>query len=329
MPRLFANATYNFLRWRWHALALSAAVILIGLALTIARGGLPLGVDFSGGTIIVLKFEEPVTEEVVRRALDPMPGDKVVQQYGARELNEILVRLPLAEVEEEGIGIEEGAQAVVTTVQQADLGEFEVIATEIVGPVIGAELQRKGIYATVAALLGIFVYITFRFRFTFAIGAIAAVFHDILVVLTFLTLFGYELSLNVVAAILTIAGYSVNDTIVIYDRVRENLRMMRRDSLEQVVNTSVNHTLGRTVITSGTTFGAVLALFILGGEVLRGFAFTMLVGVAAGTYSTVFIAAAIAVILGQRRAAARARTAAPQARVADVAKKPVRNARVS
>ena len=173
------------------------------------------------------------------------------------------------------------------------------------GPVIGAQLQRKGLYATLFSILGITVYIGFRFRFSFAIGAIAATFHDILVTLAFLTFFGYDLSLNVVAAILTITGYSVNDTIVIFDRVRENFRFMRRDSLEQVVNTSVNQTLGRTIITAGTTFLAVFALYLFGGDVLEGFAFTMLVGIVSGTYSTVFIAAAIAIILSRRKAEAR------------------------
>ena len=157
-----------------------------------------------------------------------------------------------------------------------------------------------------ASIIAITLYIAFRFRFSFAVGAIAATFHDIFVTLAFLMFFGYELSLNVVAAILTITGYSVNDTIVVFDRVRENLRSMRRDSLEQVVNTSVNQTLARTVITAGTTFLAVLSLYLFGGEVLRGFAFTMLVGIVSGTYSTVFIASAIAIILSQRRRAATA-----------------------
>jgi preprotein translocase subunit SecF len=171
--------------------------------------------------------------------------------------------------------------------------------------VIGADLQRKGILATVASIIGITLYIALRFRFSFAVGAIAATFHDIFVTIAFLTFFGYELSLNVVAAILTITGYSVNDTIVIFDRVRENFRTMRRDSLAHIVNTSVNQTLGRTIITAGTTFLAVLALYLYGGEVLEGFAFTMLVGIVSGTYSTVFIAAAIAIILSRQREQAR------------------------
>jgi preprotein translocase subunit SecF len=323
--QIFTNANFDFLRWRWRAIALSVVVVLAGAGLMVSRGGLPLGVDFSGGTVVVLKFDRPVPEDAVRAAVASIPGDKVVQQYGEASANEVLVRLPQAGAEQ-GFSLEEGAKQVLALVQKANLGKFEVVSTEVVGPVIGADLQRKGIYATVASIIGITIYIALRFRFTFAVGAIVATFHDILVTLAFLSFFGYELSLNVVAAILTITGYSVNDTIVIFDRVRENFRTMRRDSLAHVVNTSVNQTLGRTVITAGTTFLAVLALYVFGGEVLEGFAFTMLVGIVSGTYSTVFIASAIAIILSGRQALARAETG-PAAQSGQ--KKPSRKARAS
>ncbi len=289
----------DFLRWRWHALALSGVVIVAGLVAMVTRG-LPLGIDFSGGTIVVFRFEQPVSEQTVREALRGLPGEKVVQQYGRPGEHQILVRLP-GLVTEEGASLERGAKAVVEAMEAAKLGAFEIRSTEIVGPVIGRDLQRKGIYATLTALVGILAYIAVRFRLSFAVGAIAATLHDILVTLSCLTFFGYELSLNVVAALLTITGYSVNDTIVIFDRVRENLRTSRRDALAEIVNRSVNQTLGRTVITAGTTFLAVLALFLFGGEVLHGFAFTMLVGIVTGTYSTVFIAAAVAILMSQRR----------------------------
>jgi preprotein translocase subunit SecF len=305
--RIFENPNYNFIRWRWHAIALSLVVILAGVAMIVTKG-LPLGIDFSGGTIVVLKFQQPAAEDALRTALDVVPGEKVVQQYGESDANEWLVRLPELAAEQ-GVSLEQGARAVVDAVTKANLGQFEVLSQEIVGPVIGKDLQRKGIYATLASIVGITIYIGVRFRFAFAIGAIAATLHDVLVTVAFLTFFGYDLSLNIVAAILTITGYSVNDTIVIFDRVRENLRSKRKESLETVVNTSVNQTLGRTIITAGTTFLAVLSLYVFGGEVLEGFAFTMLVGIVSGTYSTVFIAAAIAILLSGKQAQGRTQAA--------------------
>jgi preprotein translocase subunit SecF len=295
---LFTNTNYNFTRWRWHAIIFSALIVLFGV-IQIARQGMPLGIDFSGGTIVVLKFQQPTSEQQVRNALATLPGEKVVQQYGAAANNEVLVRLPQTTQGEEGTSLEQGARQVMDAVRSANLGQFEVASTEIVGPVIGKDLQRKGIYATLASIFGITLYIAFRFRPSFAIGAIAATLHDVIVTVAFLTFFGYELSLNIIAAILTITGYSVNDTIVIFDRVRENGRTMRGLTLEQQVNTAVNQTLSRTVITAGTTFLSVLALYLFGGAVLEGFAFTMLVGIISGTYSTVFIASSLAIALSK------------------------------
>ena len=296
---LFENANYDFIKWRWHAIALSAIVIIAGFAYGFQRG-IPLGIDFSGGTILVVRFEQPVTDDQVRGAIASVTVENVIQTYGDAAQNQKLIRIPQLVVEEGG-ALDQNARAVVDALTKANIGKFEVISQELVGPVIGADLQRKGIYATLASIVGITIYIGLRFRFAFAIGAIAATLHDVLVTLAFLFFFGYDLSLNVVAAILTITGYSVNDTIVIFDRVRENLRTKRRDSLEKVVNQSVNQTLSRTIITAGTTFLAVLALYLFGGEVLEAFAFTMLVGIISGTYSTIFIAAAIAIILGNRQ----------------------------
>lgn len=324
--QIFKAPNYNFIRWRWHALALSFLVIAGGAAMMVSRGGLALGIDFSGGTIVIVKFDQAVTEDQVRRAVSGIGGEVGVQQFGAPEDREWLIRLPQTETVEQGASLEQGSQQIVESLQKAGLPSFEVINREIVGPVIGADLQRRGIYATLASLVAITLYIAVRFRLSFAVGAIAATFHDILVTLAFLAFFGYELSLNVVAAILAITGYSVNDTIVVFDRVRENLRSMRRDALDHVVNVSVNQTLARTVITSGTTFMAVLSLYLFGGEVLRGFAFTMLVGIVSGTYSTVFIASAIAILLSQRR---RAAAAAPAAAARPDARRKARGARAS
>jgi len=301
---LFDNANYDFIKWRWHAIGLSAIIIIAGLVYGIQKG-IPLGIDFSGGTILVVKFDQPVTDDQVRQALvASIAGDQVIQTYGDASANQKLIRLPQL-VQEESAALDTNARAVVEALTKANVGKFEVLSQELVGPVVGADLQRRGIYATLASILGITVYIGLRFRFAFAIGAIAATLHDVLVTFAFLFFFGYDLSLNVVAAILTITGYSVNDTIVIFDRVRENMRTKRRDSLEKIVNESVNQTLSRTIITAGTTFLAVLALYLFGGEVLEGFAFTMLVGIISGTYSTIFIAAAIAIILGNKQAKGR------------------------
>jgi preprotein translocase subunit SecF len=317
---LFTHANYNFTKWRWHALAFSAILIVLGLV-AVVRNGLPLGIDFSGGTIVVLKFQQPTSEEAVRNALNAIPGEKVVQQYGSASANEVLIRLPQAQQAEQGTSLEQGARQVTEAIRTANLGQFEVISTEIVGPVIGKDLQRKGIYATLASIFGITLYIAFRFRLSFAIGAIAATLHDVIVTLAVLTFFGYELSLNIIAAILTITGYSVNDTIVIFDRVRENFRTMRGASLESQVNTAVNQTLSRTIITAGTTFLSVLALYIFGGEVLEGFAFTMLIGIVSGTYSTVFIASAIAIALSKNQASTPAAPAAPARSASDRARR--------
>ncbi len=292
----------DFYRWRWHAVALSTVVILAGFGGVLARGGLPLGVDFAGGTIVTAKFVRPVSEEAVQ---DAIPGDETVQRYGDAANNELLIRLPQAEGREEGVPLAQEVSRAVTALQAAGLPEFEVTGSEAVGPAIGADLRRKGAYATLASIAGITAYIAFRFRPSFAAGAIAATLHDILVTVSVVAVAGYDVSLNVVAAILTITGYSVNDTIVTFDRVRENLRAMPGTPLQDVVNTAVTQTLGRTTITALTTFLAVLALYLFGGDVLRGFAFTMLVGIVSGTYSTIFIAAAIAVMLSKRRAPVR------------------------
>jgi len=300
--QIFHNANYNFIKWRWHALVVSVVLIWGGVLAMYFKGGLPMGIDFTGGTVVVVEFKNPTHEDVVRKALDPVSTDKVVQAYG-RETgkNQIMIRLPLAGGEEQGASLEEGAKRIEAALNNANLNPT-IISKDIVGPQVGKDLQSKGIWALLTALGGIMIYVAFRFRLTFAVGAIVATFHDILITIVFLWAFHYDMSLNIIAAILTIAGYSVNDTIVVFDRVRENLRMK-----------SVNQTLGRTIITSGVTFLAVFALYLFGGEVLRGFAFTMMIGVITGTYSTVFIAASIAIILSRRTpmqgAAAKARTA--------------------
>jgi preprotein translocase subunit SecF len=264
----------------------------------------------------------------IRDALDrAMPGtgqNSIINSYGDPSLRQVMIRVPTVG-EESGADLGKTADAVEAALKQSPIGGFQVVGREIVGPIVGQQLTRQGTLATILALGGILLYIAFRFQFSFAIGAVVATVHDLLVTLAFLAFFRYDLSLNVIAALLTITGYSVNDTIVIFDRVRENMRGMRRDNIEQIVNVAVNQTLGRTVLTAGTTTLSVLALYLFGGEVLHAFAFTMLVGVITGTYSSVFIAAAIVIIWqGHSKRPGKLSTSAPPAVPATKARKPGR-----
>ncbi len=316
---IFTNPNYDFLRWRWQAFVISWLIILAGVA-TIAVKGIPKGIEFAGGTVVITQFDQPTSIQQVRAALDrSFPGggeNLIVQTYGAPEQRQVMVRVPQVGAESGG-SLSTTAQTVVDSLKKSNVGAFKVAGTEIVGPVVGRELTSKGVWATVLSLVGILGYLAFRFQFSFGVGAVVATIHDLLITLAFLAFFRYDMSLNVIAAILTMTGYSTNDTIVIYDRIRENMRSMRRDSLNQVINISINQTLSRTVITSGTALLTALALFFFGGEVLRGFAFTMMVGIITGTYSSVFIAAAIVSFWKQKTparmtAAAAGTPAAPQ-----------------
>ncbi|HVZ23665.1 MAG TPA: protein translocase subunit SecF [Vicinamibacterales bacterium] len=292
---IFKDTKYNFLRWRWHALVVSWVIILAGI-FVIATKGIQKGVEFAGGTVVIVQFDQPTTVEQVRSALDrSFPGgggEIVVQSYGDPALKEVLVRVPSSGAES-GQSLSKTKDTVVGALRKSNVGGFKEAGTEIVGPTVGQELTSKGLWATGLSLVGILLYLAFRFQFSFGVGAVVATIHDLLVTLAFLAFFRYDMSLNVIAAILTMTGFSTNDTIVIFDRIRENLRSMRRDSMYDVINASVNQTLGRTVISSGTALLTSLALFFFGGEVLHGFAFTMIVGIITGTYSSVFIAAAI------------------------------------
>ena len=293
--QIIKDPNFNFVRWRWHALILSVVVIGAGMLL-IATQGLKKGVDFEGGTVIIAKFASTPDTGRIQNAI----GDATVQTYGPAGNNEVMIRVKRTGAEIEG-DLSRAADEVVNTLKAANVGSFEVIGTEIVGPAVGEQLRRQGILATVLAMAGILIYISLRFQFSFAVGAVIATLHDLLVCLSFLSFFGYDMTLNVIAGLLTITGYSVNDTIVVFDRVRENMRSSRRDDLSTIVNTAVNQTLSRTVITAGTTLLSVVALFLFGGEVLKGFAFTMMIGIIAGTYSTVFIASSIAIMLQRRK----------------------------
>jgi len=315
---IFHNPHFNFLRWRWHAIALSWIVIIAGAAVLVTKG-IPRGVEFAGGTVVIEQFDNPVTVEQVRTALDRNYAaggqNSVVQAYGDPALRQVMIRVPQVGAES-GASLSTTAGQVEDALRKSNVGAFTRQGAEIVSATVGRDLESKGLYATALSLIVLLIYLGARFQLSFGVGAVVATIHDLLITLAFLAFFRVDLSLNVIAAILTITGFSTNDTIVIFDRIRENLRTMRRDNLDQVINASLNQTLGRTVITSGTALLTALALFFFGGEVLHGFAFTMVVGIITGTYSSVFIAAAIVSFWrgqGPARAAAHAPASAAPA----------------
>jgi preprotein translocase subunit SecF len=332
---IFKHTHFDFLRWRWHAIALSWVIIIAG-AIVFMTKGIPLGIEFAGGTAVIVEFEQPVSVQQVRTALDksfPGGGENIiVQSFGDPARRQVMIRVPHVGAEQ-GTSLSQTKQQVVDALNKGSVGAFKESGTQIVGPAVGQELRSKALLATVFSLVGILAYLAFRFQFSFGVGAVVATVHDLLITMAFLAFFRYDMSLNVIAAILTMTGFSTNDTIVIFDRIRENLRGMRRDSLHHVINEAINQTLGRTVITSGTALLTALALFFFGGEVLHGFAFTMVVGIITGTYSSVFIAAAI-VSFWRSNAPTRAAAHAPAAAVPATQQpqrkqKPQRKARAS
>jgi preprotein translocase subunit SecF len=303
------NTNIDFLgKARWFILA-SLVLILSGAAF-IATRGLRYGVEFSGGTQLIVKFQNPPDTDGIRAAVEPVAPGSVIQSYGDAAANSVLIRIGATG---EGDNLDAPARAALDALARS-YAQNPVLESnsEIVGPVVGAELRRKAIQLTVLGLFFQLIYIGFRFKgAVWGAAATVAVLHDVLVTLAFLAFFGYEITLNVIAALLTLVGYSVNDTIVIFDRARENLRHKRKDPLPKILNDSLNQTLSRTLISNGTTFLAVLGLYLFGGEVLRGFGFAMVVGILVGTYSTIFIASPIVAWWSQRRGGAAAQRSQP------------------
>ena len=299
LGRLLGRGPIDFMAYRTAALWALGAVVAAGLTVTTLRG-LPLGLEFTSGTAVVAEFDASVNEEDVRRAI---PGAAVVQRYGTAPDRTVQIRVAQAAGTNDGGDDQAGVRAIEAVLDASSLPSSRIIGTTTIGPSIGRDFQRRGAYAMAGALSGITAYLAVRFRPGFAAGAAVATAHDLIVTVAALSLAGYDLDLNVVAALLTVAGYSVNDTIVIFDRVRERLRSMGHGAIRAAVNAAVTDTLGRTIITSGTTLAAVLALYLFGGTVLEGFAFTLLVGIAAGTWSTVFVAAPVAALLARRTTA--------------------------
>jgi preprotein translocase SecF subunit len=286
--RFFGKTHLDFVSRRRMAFLLSAVVIGAGLISLVIKGGPDLSIDFEGGVLIQLKFEERAATEDIRAALDEAgyPNSEI-QTF--RTGNEVLIRAPVME----GADVTEDIKTAIANKFTGNA--FEVRREELVGPKVGQELGKNAIWAIVIGLGAILVYVAFRFEFRFAVAAVAALFHDVLVTLGIFSLTGKEVSLAVVAAFLTIVGYSLNDTIVVFDRIREDLRKYHRERYEGVINASINETLSRTIMTSLTTLIVVLFLFFLGGEVLRDFAFALLIGVIVGTYSSIFVASPILV----------------------------------
>jgi preprotein translocase subunit SecF len=249
-----------------------------------------LGVDFSGGTMVQVRFQQKVAVADIRRALETIGlGAAVIQDFGERAGNEYLVRLDKTPVE---IGAM-GDQIKKALTDQFGAGNFDIRRIESVGPKVGEDLRFRGVMSVVAATVMMGIYIWLRFELRFGIGAVIALGHDVLVTVGALLLANYEFDLTVVAALLTIVGFSVNDTVVICDRIRENMRKIRRETLEKIVNISINETLSRTILTTGTALLVLTALYLLGGAVIRPFAFALLVGFCSGVYSTIFIASPV------------------------------------
>ena len=283
------GTTFDFIGRRWIAISASAVLIVIGL-LTAGIRGINYGIDFAGGTLVELRMPRDVDIEDVRRELRGIGmGDSTIQHYGSKD--EILIRMMRSPKRIEGLQ-GEIIKALEVVYGQ---GKIELRRTEVVGPQVGAALRKQAALAMAYALIGILIYITIRFEFRFAVAAILALVHDVLITLGAFAVTNKELSLPVIAAFLTIVGYSLNDTIVVFDRIRENLKLFRRESYEAVFNRSINETLSRTILTSLTTMLVVLALFFLGGEVIHDFAFALLVGIVVGTYSSIFVASPILV----------------------------------
>jgi preprotein translocase subunit SecF len=307
---LFHGVNVDWLGKKWYFLAFSlvfsvAGIISMGWHWTHPVGGMrspvPLSVDFRGGTELRVQFKNQAPNIDKIRAAVTAEGisDSSISSFGNPSDNEVLISLP-EETNEAGLDV--GRQKIEQALNGPYAGSYTIRDTQVVGPTVGHQLERQAGLATLYSMAGMLVYLWFRFQLIYGVAAVVACFHDTLITIGAFALTGQEISLTVIAAILTLVGYSMNDTIVVFDRIRENLRLTRREPLTDLVNRSINQTLSRTVLTSGLTFLTVLSLYIFGGAVLKGFSFALVVGILIGTYSSIAIAAPMLVAWQEWRA---------------------------
>ncbi len=284
--------TFDFMSKRRIAMLFSAVLILISIG-SLATRGLNFGLDFTGGTLIELGYSQPVDLNIVRSTLETTGfPEAVTQHFGTAK--DILIRI----APQEGKSNADISSIIMAALRAVEEGEVSMRRVEFVGPQVGEELTNDGGLAMIYALICILIYVGFRFEYRFAIGSVVALVHDVLITLGMFSLFQLNFDLTVLASILAVIGYSLNDTIVVFDRIRENFRKMRKGSSIDVINTSLNQTLSRTLMTSFTTLLVLLALFIVGGELIHGFATALIIGVVVGTYSSIYVASASALGMG-------------------------------
>jgi preprotein translocase subunit SecF len=291
---LFHNPNIDWLGKKWYFLGFSLIILLAGIYSMLFWHHIPLGVDFKGGTQIRVDFTQAPNENHIREALDKagIHGFTIqrVSDPSGHAANKEIISLPISTATDTAHDAGREAVENALTANYHD-SAFNIEQVQIVGPTAGKQLQKQAIYATLYSLLGMLIYLWFRFELIYGVAAVVAVIHDTVITLGAFSLTNQELTLTVIAALLTLIGYSMNDTIVIFDRIRENLALSRREPLGELVNRSINQTLSRTVISSGLTFLTVLCLYLFGGEVLHGFSFALVIGILIGTYSSIVIAA--------------------------------------
>ncbi|MCP4285486.1 MAG: protein translocase subunit SecF [Gammaproteobacteria bacterium] len=296
MRILKSSLNINFMGKRKLAMMFSIAFIVISLLSIVVRG-LNLGIDFTGGTLVEVGYQQAVDLSEVRSALASAGfDDATVQHFGTPK--DVLVRLASSKDQDNAVL----SNQAFTELNKAVAGEAELRRVEFVGPQVGDELTEDGGLAMLYALIGILIYVALRFEYRFALGSIIALVHDVVITIGLFSLFQIEFDLPVMAAVLAVIGYSLNDTIVVYDRIRENFRKIRKGNSEQIINTSLNQTLARTLVTSLTTLLVLVSLFVFGGEIIHGFALALIIGVVIGTYSSIYVASTAVLMLGISKA---------------------------